>query len=310
LELRRCLKGHFNKLYTLDWASDGRRLVTGAIDGKMIVWNAVKELRTHVVHMKKAWVMACGFQPGDSGDLVAGGGLDNTCSVYSLARLSATCGSSAGGKSVPLAELSPSDPNGYLSSVAFTPDGGLVAGNGDSNCYVWDVEREELQCCLSDHSADVSSVCAHTSDPHCVVSGGCDDTIRLWDLRTESCTQVLRGHESGVNDVTFFPSGMAVGSGSDDSTCRIWDLRTGTAVHTLSDPSLSFGASSVAFSQSGAMLFAGYDDSRGLAWDTTSATPAFKSLAHHKAAVQCVRVNAQGDALAMASWDMTVSIWS
>ncbi len=44
-------------------------------------------------------------------------------------------------------------------------------------------------------------------------------------MRDGKCAQTLKGHESDINSVKFFPDGKAVGTGSDDSSCRLFDLR-------------------------------------------------------------------------------------
>src|SRR5258706_4163 len=80
------------------------------------------------------------------------------------------------------------------------------------------------------HTRAILSVCY---SPHGtpVVSGSCDNTIRIWDA--ESGTVVgkpLKGHAGGVNSVAYSPDGRHIISGSSDSTIRIWDAETGTAV--------------------------------------------------------------------------------
>ena len=50
------------------------------------------------------------------------------------------------------------------------------------------------------------------------VSGGCDKTAMVWDMRTGDCVQVFEGHDSDINSVKFYPSGDAFATGSDDAT--------------------------------------------------------------------------------------------
>ncbi len=55
-------------------------------------------------------------------------------------------------------------------------------------------------------------------------------------MRNGKCVQTLKGHESDINSVKFFPDGRAVGTGSDDSSCRLFDLRflLSCSIHVLS----------------------------------------------------------------------------
>ena len=39
------LDGHFNKVYSVDWAGDGQRLVSASQDAKLLIWNAVTHRR-------------------------------------------------------------------------------------------------------------------------------------------------------------------------------------------------------------------------------------------------------------------------
>ena len=47
------------------------------------------------------------------------------------------------------------------------------------------------------------------------VSGSCDSTAKVWDIRSEKCTHTFHGHQSDINSVTFFPDGRAFGEEQD-----------------------------------------------------------------------------------------------
>lgn len=70
------------------------------------------------------------------------------------------------------------------------------------------------------------SVSPHPFDKNMFASGSCDSTVKVWDIRSNSCVRTFTGHVSDVNAVEFMPSGNCVGTGSDDATCRIFDLRS------------------------------------------------------------------------------------
>jgi WD40 repeat protein len=80
---------------------------------------------------------------------------------------------------------------------------------------------------LKAHSYSVRSV-AFSPDGRHVVSGGDDETIRVWDAETgEEVVGPLKGHSDGVRFVAFSPDGRRIVSGSDDKTIRVWDAETG-----------------------------------------------------------------------------------
>lgn len=63
-----------------------------------------------------------------------------------------------------------------------------------------------------------------------------DHTVRIWDLDTKTCLQVLNGHAGPVRDVAIL--GDWVVSVAEDATLRVWDDTTGRplAVYTGESP--------------------------------------------------------------------------
>lgn len=64
-----------------------------------------------------------------------------------------------------------------------------------------------------------------------LVTGGYDSCIRIWDLATGVCTNVLTGHERCIRALQF--DGVKIISGSMDSTIKVWNLLTGKCIRTL-----------------------------------------------------------------------------
>lgn len=146
------------------------------------------------------------------------------------------------------------------------------------------------------HSGDVMSL-SLAPDGRTFVSGACDASIKLWDVRDSMCRQTFIGHESDINAVAvssgragtaplcqapsppcgltplwpyvlqFFPNGYAFTTGSDDATCRLFDLRADQELLMYSHDNIICGITSVAFSRSGRLLLAGYDDFNCNIWD-------------------------------------------
>ena len=143
------------------------------------------------------------------------------------------------------------------------------------------------------------------------VSGSCDSTAKVWDIRSGKCTQTHLGHESDINSVSFFPDGNAFGTGSDDSSCRLFDLRCYNEVNMFGNDKILCGITSVAFSRSGRILFAGYDDYNTFGWDCLSNGKNFSfQLAGHENRVSCLGVNGKGEALCTGSWDTLLKVWA
>jgi guanine nucleotide-binding protein G(I)/G(S)/G(T) subunit beta-1 len=313
---RRQLRGHFGKVYALDWGggTETNTLLSASQDGKLLLWNAMSEAKKDAISLKSPWVMSCAMEKSEH-RFVACGGLDNVCTAFDLRN-----------PAVPAYELVGHD--GYLSSCTFMSGGkSMLTGSGDSTCILWDTERGVRKQTFKDHSADVmryvmqrarlgyvwhtgdasrlsrtpTSICCsvstHPLDPNVFASGSCDCTVRIWDIRLNTCVRTFTGHVSDINSVEFFPSGNVVGSGSDDSSCRLFDLRSCGPINIFTGESflpkdtirgclctvlLSFssmarsedriicGITDVAFSKTGRLMFAGYEDKFVIAWETIS----------------------------------------
>ena len=177
--IRRQLRGHFGKVYSLDWGGDNTSLLSASQDGKLIVWNAFTENKREVINLKSAWVMSCAFEKEEQ-RYVASGGLDNTCTAFDLRN-----------PMVPAFELAGHD--GYLSCCKWIGESHLITSSGDSTCIVWDTERGVAKHAFHDHTADVMSIATHPTEPHIFASGSCDTTVKIWDIRKRQCAHTFVG---------------------------------------------------------------------------------------------------------------------
>ena len=158
------------------------------------------------------------------------------------------------------------------------------------------------------------------------VSGACDATAKLWDIRSGRATQTFTGHESDINAVSydfeaffpitwkliwiphrFFPNGDAFATGSDDASCRLFDIRADRELNTFTHDNILCGITSVAFSISGRILFGGYDDWTCNVWDTLKGERV-GVLTGHENRVSCLGVSIDGMALCTGSWDSTLRV--
>eukprot|EP00954_Amorphochlora_amoebiformis_P000395 31414-Amorphochlora_amoeboformis.AAC.2 len=196
LKLRRTLRGSCGKIYAMQWASEGDRLLSASQEGRgrLIVWNAMSAKMLLTVPLQSSWVMSCAYAP--SLKFIAGGGLDNKVSVYdadlekeykarkSLRKL--LCGN--------LEELTfvhREIGKCWRSST----DMRMLTASADSTLLQWDIERQRPINEFIGHDSDVMA-CALINKSDVFVSGAGDMRNKLWDLRLTQESESERDRES------------------------------------------------------------------------------------------------------------------
>ena len=74
---------------------------------------------------------------------------------------------------------------------------------------------------LKEHKEEVTKV-VYAPDDRQIASASADNTIRLWDTASGTCTKTLMGHTDWVCSVVYAPDGSQIASASSDHTIRLW----------------------------------------------------------------------------------------
>ncbi|KAK9244507.1 WD40-repeat-containing domain protein [Lipomyces tetrasporus] len=97
----------------------------------------------------------------------------------------------------------------------------IATAGVDGIVKVWNADSGRLLMSLHGHSRGLACV-SLSPDARTIISGGNDNTIRVWDTRNQHCLFEFAGHESLVRTLHVF--GRKVLSGSYDQTLKVWDL--------------------------------------------------------------------------------------
>jgi RNA polymerase sigma factor (sigma-70 family) len=168
---------------------------------------------------------------------------------------------------------------GRVFSVAFSPDGKLLAGavregQSDGMLRVWDLASgKEIACLRADNRQFQSVAFSPDGKTLAASSRGFGEPIRLWDLSTWRVRALLKGHHCSVSALAFNADGILAAAGDvsyrdprlpvwQGEVC-LWDAATGLQ---LGDP-LTFnhlvGDRGVAFGGGGKILAVSGERARG-----------------------------------------------
>eukprot|EP01130_Rhizamoeba_saxonica_P007102 TRINITY_DN2851_c0_g2_i1.p1 TRINITY_DN2851_c0_g2~~TRINITY_DN2851_c0_g2_i1.p1 ORF type:complete len:364 (-),score=101.83 TRINITY_DN2851_c0_g2_i1:460-1551(-) len=307
LKVKRTLKGHGSKVYSLDWAREEQvitQLVSASQDGILIIWDALTTIKVNAILLRSSWAMTCGISPTAS--LVASGGLDNTVTIFNI--------SGAGDEQPPIAHEFAEDHTGFISDCYFLSDSQLISTSGDKTAILWDINNERPSQVFEGHEKDIMC-CDVSPDQNTFLTGGLDTINMLWDIRQANPVMYYGGHEKDVNSIKYLPSGNAFISGSDDGSVRLTDLRIDRAFNAYSSNDM-ISVSSVDVSASGRFIFTagtlgnGNNGPEGLClvWDTLSAI-----VVHgidYPSKIGDIAVSADSRALGVGNWDNSVRIYT
>ncbi|MFQ4137739.1 NB-ARC domain-containing protein [Nodosilinea sp. PGN35] len=175
----RSFAGHRSWVWDCALATHQPWLVTASNDETLKIWDihTGECLRTLTGHKERIWAVA--MAPDDS--LVASGSEDYTAKLWNPT--TGDCLYTLVGH------------RSQIKTVAFDPGGRWVAtGSQDCTLKLWDTAGQCLRT-FEGHRSAVSSltfVTPASGAPPQLLSGSHDETLRLWDLTTGDCLQVLR----------------------------------------------------------------------------------------------------------------------
>jgi WD40 repeat protein len=139
-----------------------------------------------------------------------------------------------------------------------------------------------------------------------VISGGNDQTLRMWEVSTGEEVNILKGHDDPVNSVSVSLNGKYLVSASWDGTLRLWDAGKGKKLKIFIGH--ESGANAVAFSPNAEFMVSGGDDNTLRLWKP-SKSKAIRTFEGHKYSIVCVAFSPDSKYVLSGSHDNTIRLW-
>jgi WD40 repeat protein/serine/threonine protein kinase len=195
-----------------------------------------------------------------------------------------------------------------IRSVAYSPNGRLIASGGKDNALtLWDGSRSLGQALIG-HEGWINSI-AFGPDNRLLVSGSADETVRLWDVQSrQPMDEPLLSNGGAVWSVAVSPDGQKIASGNADGTINLWDAESH---QPIGEPLTghSDAVYGLAFSPDGQTLASSSGDNTIRLWDAQTGDAIDDPLVGHNNWVMSVVFSPDGSLLASTGLDRTIILW-
>lgn len=89
------------------------------------------------------------------------------------------------------------------------------------------------------NSSDIKSI-DFSVDGKNLAYGSKDRTIKIFNIESKECVNILSGHINSVNSVSYSADGKFLASAGLDRTVKIWDIQTGQCVKNITGNTMGF----------------------------------------------------------------------
>ncbi|MER7753759.1 serine/threonine-protein kinase [Kitasatospora sp. NPDC097643] len=257
----------------LDFSPGGKLLAVGDRDSAVTLWNspgldlAADLGNSAVPGLDSNLTFAVKFSP-DGSQLA---GVDNFATI--------TLWDMASRKKAGSLQGDTKQKDAGYASLAYSPDGKILAYGANSVITLWDVQSRSLVATLvnnpvkrpvvSNADGDVQGM-AFAQDGRTVIASTFQDLLRFWDVRSGTLTATVENAGDGVIALAVSPDGKVLATASRGEV-KVWDVATRAVTGTLSFPPNPVSA--LAFSPDGGSLAAAEKDGSVRIWSTATWNP-------------------------------------
>jgi WD40 repeat protein/serine/threonine protein kinase len=303
------LTGHTADVSNVDFAPDGRQVLSASSDHTVKIWDSAKGKLIKTLRGHNDWVLTGAFTP-NSREVVTGS-YDGTVGVWPVAEYQ---------EQIVFAD----DEATPVLSAAPSPDGRyIVTGHLDGSVRLWDRVTGALVTVLDEGHEFLGETAHFLPNGRDIVTGARDSTVRVWNVASGGEEARLTDTGSAAQNVVaaldptgaFLCTGIASpgdtksGQSTERPFAQLWTLGANPQSKVLSlDVRSDVALASATFAAREKLLFTGRDDGQGELWDVNDATP-LRPLRGHVRRINAAHFTHDDASLLTASDDHTVLEW-
>ncbi len=221
------LRGHQGKINALVLTPDSKKIITGADDTTIRVWDLERgsQIFLFTKHTKKINALAV----NTDNTICVSASNDKYLHVWDL--IQGKCVATLAGHT------------SYINSVVITPTGtNAISASSDNTIKIWDLSAP-FTSAVPDSTRLINTLYGHTDsvekvllspDGRKIISSSNDKTIRGWSLTTGELLYTIRGHKSIINLLYITSNNRFIISSSiEDYALKIWDIEDGNLVSII-----------------------------------------------------------------------------
>jgi predicted Zn finger-like uncharacterized protein len=185
---------------SLEFASDGQSLLSGATTGEVVLWS-IHDGEQQRSFQGLTEAVSCAKLTADQTSVIAAD------SKQFIRWDTKTGEAKAHWEGAPAAAVS---------------NDGKFAATVGKTIRLWNPENGELRRHLQGHSDEIFSL-TFSSDSQRLVAAGLEESVKIWDVSSGQESLTLIGHNAVIKKVAISPEGRQIASAGDNRTVRVWD---------------------------------------------------------------------------------------
>lgn len=200
-------------------------------------------------------------------------------------------------------------------AISITPNGRFaLSGGHDETLCLWDLLAERSLAIFrgakgfqvfKKYQNWMNNIML-TFDERLAVSGWSDAHLRVWDVKSGECLQVLEGHTKRVTAAAVTLDGRCAISGSLDTTLRLWDLKAGKCLRVLEGHDGPVTA--VAITPDCQFAISGSTDNTLRLWELASGK-CLRTFTEHAETITAVAITPDAQFALSGSTDKILRLW-